>query len=327
MDELVFHVEDSHAGCRLDRYLCSVCPDISRSRIQSLIEENHVQVDGRHRKPSLKVKPSQRITIHIPDPTPVTIIPEPIPLSILYEDEHLVAVNKPRGMVVHPGAGVSSGTLVNALMAYCSDLSGIGGEIRPGIVHRLDRGTSGVILVAKDDCTHRGLSLQFTERQVKKIYRALVIGIPDWREKIMDAPIFRNPVQRKQMAIHPDGRAAVTHFNQLGSGDHSAYIQASPKTGRTHQIRVHLSALGFPVLGDELYGERANRKRVPAQLRARLKNMTGFCLHACQIEFCHPVTQETMIISAPEPDDFMEIFALANVVKWSETPGSTPLIN
>lgn len=324
MDKLIFNVDETQAGSRLDRYLSAMCPGMSRSRIQSLIEDDHVQVDGRRGKQSQKVKASQSITIKIPDPVTVDLLPESIPLSVLYEDEHLVAINKPRGMVVHPGAGVPNGTLVNAIMAYCTDLSGIGGELRPGIVHRLDRGTSGVILVAKDDSTHQGLSEQFCARTVSKIYHALVVGIPDWKEKVLDAPINRNPNQRKQMAIVPDGRAATTHFRHIGSGDQIAYIQAIPKSGRTHQIRVHISALGYPVLGDDLYGERGNRKRTPPHLKAHIREINGFCLHAYQIQFHHPITHANLVITAPDPEDFKNLVSLANIKMWSEHTDLTP---
>ena len=292
----------------MDRFLTSVLADHSRSQIQRLIKEGHIQVAGRDAKSNQPVKVGQDITVDVPEPIDPTPTAEALPLPIVYEDGDLIVVDKPAGMVVHPAAGHESGTLVNALLHHVDDLSGIGGEKRPGIVHRLDRGTSGLMVVAKHDRSHEELARQFQDREVEKEYIVLVWGEVMAGRRI-DAPIGRDPVNRKKMsavgARVRRSREAVTrivraeHFGRLLTLAHVAI-----HTGRTHQIRVHLSAIGHPVVGDSLYG--GVHRRVPGDLRA-LTHLERPFLHAARLAFAHPADGRRMEFTSPLPADLQHV--------------------
>ncbi len=307
------HVTGDRAGQRLDRMLCEAIAELSRARIQSLIEEGCVTVNGMAAKASYRGREGDVAVVSVPDVRPVDLVPENLGVPILYEDDDLVVVDKPRGMAVHPGAGVDHGTLVHALMFQCQNLSGIGGQLRPGIVHRLDRGTSGIMLAAKNDAAHERLARQFAERRIRKEYRAIVAGAPTWSEMDVDAPIARHPSERKKMGIVPTGRNARTLFRVMASGDRIALISARPFTGRTHQIRVHLVSLGFPVLGDTVYGKNAADRFRGTEIGIRLKRIDGFCLHARSLEFRHPVGLHEMRFEARMPDDMNGILMCGGI--------------
>jgi 23S rRNA pseudouridine1911/1915/1917 synthase len=298
-------VAEESDGLRLDRFLVSVLADQSRSQLQRLIKEAHVLVDGRAAKPNLAVKAGQAITIDIPDATDSAVAPEPLDLPIVYQDGDLVVVDKPAGMVVHPAAGHDTGTLVNALLHHITDLSGIGGEKRPGIVHRLDRGTSGLMVVAKNDAAHEELARQFHDREVEKEYIALVWGVVQAGRRI-DSPIGRDPANRKKMSAKARrSREAVTRIvraEHLNPGVTLAHIAIY--TGRTHQIRVHLSAIGHPIVGDPLYG--GVRRRVPGDLRPVLRLERPF-LHAARLVFKHPADGRRMEFTSELPDDLQRV--------------------
>jgi 23S rRNA pseudouridine1911/1915/1917 synthase len=284
-------------GSRLDSWLAREEDGISRARWQQLIKEERVTVDGATYKPNTSLKGGERITYTIPPPDLTELLPEDIPLDVLYEDGAIIAINKPAGMVVHPAPGHSSGTLVNALLHHCTDLGGIGGELRPGIVHRLDKDTSGVILVAKTDSALNGLQNQFKNRETKKYYEAIVTGVPSPSSGTINQPIGRHPTQRKKMQANArNGRNAVTHYETLQAFQDAAHLSVRIETGRTHQIRVHLASIGHPVLGDTLYGK---------QRTASLSIQAGRqMLHAKSITFTHPETGVEMTLSAPLAADF-----------------------
>lgn len=286
MDEIVAE----SAGERLDVFVARRMPALTRSRVQRLIEDGRVLVAGATAKASLRLEAGQAVTVDVPPPAPAAAQPEAIALDVLYEDADLLAINKPPGMTVHPGAGHASATLVNAILAQCDDLSGIGGVMRPGIVHRLDRDTSGVILVAKNDAAHQSLARQLKERTVEKTYVALVEGTPKPTEGIIDAPIARDPRRRERMAVIEGGRDAVTRYRVTERFEGASLVEAHPKTGRTHQIRVHLAAVGHAIVGDRVYG-----KASPFVARQ--------FLHARRVAFDHPRTGERMIIEAALPRD------------------------
>jgi 23S rRNA pseudouridine1911/1915/1917 synthase len=298
-------VAEESDGVRLDRFLVSVLADQSRSQLQRLIKEAHVLVDGRAAKPNLPVKTGQAVTVDVPDAIDSAVEPEPIDLPIVYQDRDLVVVDKPAGMVVHPAAGHDRGTLVNALLHHVTDLSGIGGEKRPGIVHRLDRGTSGLMVVAKNDAAHEELARQFQDREVEKEYVALVWGVVQAGRRI-DAPIGRDPSNRKKMSAKARrSREAVTRIvraERLNPGVTLARIAI--QTGRTHQIRVHLSAIGHPIVGDPLYG--GVRRRVPGDLRAVMRLERPF-LHAARLVFKHPGDGRRMEFTSELPDDLQRV--------------------
>jgi 23S rRNA pseudouridine1911/1915/1917 synthase len=298
-------VSEESDGVRLDRFLVSVLADQSRSQLQRLIKEAHVLVDGHAAKPNLPVRAGQAITVDIPDLSDAAVEPEPLDLPIVYQDRDLVVVDKPAGMVVHPAAGHDKGTLVNALLHHVTDLSGIGGEKRPGIVHRLDRGTSGLMVVAKNDAAHEELARQFHDREVEKEYVALVWGVVQAGRRI-DAPIGRDPANRKKMSAKARrSREAVTRIvraEQLNPGVTLARIAIH--TGRTHQIRVHLSAIGHPIVGDPLYG--GVRRRVPGDLRPVLRLERPF-LHAAKLVFKHPGDGRRMEFTSELPDDLQGV--------------------
>ena len=292
-------------GQRLDRYLVSVLADYSRSQIQKLIADGHVSV----RRPparavdaraNLQVHEGDQIVVDAPDAAPAAVTAEALPLDILYQDADLAVLNKPAGMVIHPGAGHGSGTLVNALLHHLTDLSGIGGELRPGIVHRLDRGTSGVMVIAKNDGAHQELSRQFHDREVEKEYIALVWGVVQAGRRI-DAAIGRDPANRKKMSARAKhAREAVTRITRAHHLPGLTLCQVAIHTGRTHQIRVHLSAIGHPIVGDSLYG--GVHRRVPGDIRAVQRLERPF-LHAARLAFTHPTEQRRMQFIAPLPAD------------------------
>jgi 23S rRNA pseudouridine1911/1915/1917 synthase len=300
-----FLVPKDSEGVRLDRFLVSVLPDQSRSQIQRLIREGHVDVAGHAARANMPVKIGQRISVLIPAPVDPETKPEALPLTILYEDHDIIVVDKPAGMVVHPAAGHASGTLVNALLHHVDDLSGIGGERRPGIVHRLDRGTSGLMVVAKHDAAHEELARQFREREVDKEYIGLVWGEVQAGRRI-DAPIGRDPVNRKRMSARARrSREAVT---RIVRADHLnpalTLVRMAIHTGRTHQIRVHASAIGHPIVGDPLYG--GIRRHVAGDIKAVMHLERPF-LHAAGLAFKHPADGRRMEFTSPLPDDLQRV--------------------
>jgi 23S rRNA pseudouridine1911/1915/1917 synthase len=303
---VILTVDEGEAGQRLDRWLAARLPEHSRARLKTLIESGHVRLDGRIVKASVKLRPGQRVEVKVPQPVPAEPQPEDIPLSVVYEDAQLLVVDKPAGLAVHPGAGRPSGTLVNALLRHVKDLSGVGGVLRPGIVHRLDRGTSGLLVVAKDDETHRALARQFAGRTVEKEYLALVLGVPAPRSGTLSAPIGRDPVHRKRMSVRaPRGRPALTRYEVVEAFEGAALLRVALHTGRTHQIRVHLAALGHPVAGDEVYGGR----RTPSSRRAReaLLPLERPALHAARLAFEHPSRHERLAFESPPPADIVGV--------------------
>jgi 23S rRNA pseudouridine1911/1915/1917 synthase len=306
---LTITVPEDSDGTRLDRFLVSVLPEHSRSQIQRLIKDGHVRVGGREAKANQPVKVGQQIAVEIPAPVDPVPQAEALPLPILYQDSDLIVVDKPAGMVVHPAAGHASGTLVNALLHHVDDLSGIGGEKRPGIVHRLDRGTSGLLVVAKNDAAHEELSRQFREREVEKEYVALVWGEVMAGRRI-DAPIGRDPSNRKKMSAEPSkrerrSREAVTRIVRAEHfGRTLTLANVAIHTGRTHQIRVHLSAIGHPIVGDPLYG--GVHRRVPGDLRA-VTHLDRPFLHAARLAFTHPSDERRMEFTSTLPDDLQRV--------------------
>ena len=309
LGELSFIVTTESGGQRLDRFLVSVLAERSRAQIQKLIADGHVSIAGpsaspRGAKSNLVVREGDRIAVELPEATPAAAVSEALPLEILYQDADVAVLNKPAGMVVHPGAGHASGTLVNALLHHLSDLSGIGGELRPGIVHRLDRGTSGLMVVAKNDAAHQELSRQFEDREVEKEYIALVWGVVQAGRRI-DAPIGRDPVNRQKMSSRARrARHAVTRITRAHHMPGLTLCQVAIHTGRTHQIRVHLSAIGHPIVGDPLYG--GVHRRVPGDIRAVQRLERPF-LHAARLVFTHPTEGRRMEFIAPMPDDLADI--------------------
>lgn len=297
-------VEAEHDGLRLDNFLTALLPDQSRSQIQRLIKEGHVQGPGRSPRPSTPVHAGQTFTIDMPPPAAVEALPEALPLRIVYEDPDVVVLDKPAGMVVHPAAGHSSGTLVNALLHHIKDLSGIGGELRPGIVHRLDRGTSGLMVVAKHDRAHEELSRQFRDREVEKEYVALVWGVVQAGRRI-DAPIGRDPANRQKMSTRARrARSAVTRVTFAHHFTGVSLVKVAIATGRTHQIRVHLNAIGHPIVGDPVYG--GVHRRVPANLRA-VQRLDRPFLHAARLSFTHPADGRRVDFDSPLPPDLQTV--------------------
>ena len=284
---------------RLDAFLADYFADLSRSRLQKLIKEGLVKVNDQMVKPSRPLEAGDEVQVLVPMAAPVDVKAENIPLDIVYEDDDVIVVNKPRGMVVHPAVGNYSGTLVNALLYHCKDLSGINGELRPGIVHRIDKETSGLIIAAKNDKAHRGLVEQWQTREVKRYYKALLHGSMGEPGGTVDAPIGRHPKDRKKMAVVPlAGRHAVTHYKILERFARYTLIQAKLDTGRTHQIRVHMQYLGHPVVGDIIYGPKG-----------RIAVKIGMLLHSASMEFRQPITGEIIKLEAPVPADFAEMLA------------------
>ncbi len=288
----------SQPGDRLDRYLTERLPDHSRSEIQRWIREGDVLVNQRSAKPSQRLNPADLINVAIPAPKPTTVEAEPIPLTILYEDDDLIAVDKPAGLVVHPAPGHESGTLVNAILHHCPDLKGVGGVQRPGIVHRLDKDTSGIILVAKNDKAHRHLQTQFKDRTIEKTYLALLIGQLEQRQGRIDAPIGRDPRHRKRMAITSAerGREAITEFEVEAYYGTTTLISAHLLTGRTHQIRVHFASISHPVIGDAIYGPRRDAHKLGRHF-----------LHAHRLRFHRPADDAILDLLSPLPPDLQAL--------------------
>jgi 23S rRNA pseudouridine1911/1915/1917 synthase len=313
VDRLEFDIAAEAAGQRLDRFLVSMLPEHSRSQIQKLIADGHVLITSPVRvqrgarqdvRANLVLHEGDRLAVAIPDAAPARAASEELPLTVLYQDNDLAVIDKPAGMVVHPGAGHASGTLVNALLHHMTDLSGIGGEMRPGIVHRLDRGTSGVMVVAKNDAAHQELSRQFEDREVEKEYIALVWGVVQAGRRI-DAAIGRDPDHRQKMSARAKhARHAVTRITRAHHMPGVTLCQVAIHTGRTHQIRVHLSAIGHPVVGDSLYG--GVHRRVAGDIRAVQRLERPF-LHAARLAFTHPREERRMEFTSPLPDDLMSV--------------------
>lgn len=293
-----FIVEKEEEGKRIDAYLAKK-EDISREHVQRIIKEENILVNGKKTKPAYKVQKNDKIALEEEQPKEIELKAQEIPIEIIYQDDDIIVVNKPKGMVVHPGNGNPDGTLVNSLMAICKDsLSGIGGEIRPGIVHRLDKDTSGVLVVAKNDKAHINLSNQIKNHEVEKTYIALVRGIVKENEATINMPIGRNKNDRKKMAVEKDGKEAITNFKVLERypKDNCTLLEVKIETGRTHQIRVHLSHIGYPVIGDEVYSNGKNKWGIKGQ-----------CLHAKKLKFKHPITGKEMEFEAELPDYFKDV--------------------
>lgn len=290
MDELKLKVETG--ADRLDKYLAENAP-LTRSRVKNAILSGEALVNGKAAKPGDKLRAGDVVTLRLEEPKQAAAAPEEIPIDIVYEDSFIAVVNKPQGMVVHPAPGNLSGTMVGALLFRIKDLSGIGGELRPGIVHRLDKDTSGLLVVAKNDAAHLSLSKQIAERSMKRVYAAIVHGNILKDEMTIDKPIGRSRRDRKKMAVDPAGRKAVTHVKVLERFGEFTFIEASLETGRTHQIRVHMASIGHPVAGDAAYGPKKPRLHENGQL-----------LHAKELKLRHPETNEQMVFYAPLPDYF-----------------------
>ena len=300
MEQREFIVEQETAGQRIDRFLSGEDTGLSRSALQALVAEGHVQCNGKAVAKSLKLKAGDTVLLEIPDAKPIEAVPQDIPLDIVYEDAHLLVVNKPKGMVVHPAPGNPDGTLVNALLYHCAgQLSGIGGAIRPGIVHRIDKGTSGLLVMAKNDAAHQALSAQFSVHSIHRVYHAIVYGNLKEDEGFVETYLGRDPRDRKKMAVVPQeasgARYAYTGWRVLERFGNFTYIACQLKTGRTHQIRVHMASIGHPLAGDAVYGPRNC-----------IKSLNGQCLHAKELGFIHPATQQWVQFDSPLPAYFTE---------------------
>lgn len=299
MQEFIFQITEEYDGERIDKCLSMLIDSLSRSFIQKIIKDEQVFVNGKTVKGSYAVKTDDEVLFQLPDSQKPDIEPENIPLDILYEDDDVIVVNKPKGMVVHPAAGHYSGTLVNALMYHCGDrLSGINGVMRPGIVHRIDMDTTGSIIICKNDIAHHSIAEQLKEHSIVRRYRAIVHGVLKEDEGTVNAPIGRHPVERKQMAInHKNGKEAVTHYKVLQRFNGYTYVECRLETGRTHQIRVHMASIGHPLLGDAVYGP----KKCP------FSKLEGQTLHAMILGFVHPKSQEYIETCAPLPEYFEKL--------------------
>ena len=302
MGYIIYTVPDDCEGIRIDKYLSEQSEDLTRTYIQKLIKENRLMVNNHSVKASYQVKTDDRVCLDVPPGQDPEILPENIPLDILYEDSHIIVVNKPKGMVVHPAAGHDSGTLVNALLYHCSDLSGINGILRPGIVHRIDKDTSGVLVCAKSDQAHQSLAEQLKIHSINRIYEAICIGTFKDVHGTVSGSIGRNPTNRKMMAINEkNGKPAVTHYEVINCYSGYSHIKCRLETGRTHQIRVHMASIHHPLLGDTLYGGRS------CSYKFHGKDLEGQTLHAKILGFNHPVTGNYMEFEAQLPDYFTEL--------------------
>jgi 23S rRNA pseudouridine1911/1915/1917 synthase len=322
-ERLTAEADESHAGIRLDRFLSAALPQLSRTRVQALIKEGQVAAGGTTIEDvKYRVKPGDRFTLAVPQAAEAALAPEAIPLNVVYEDDTLIVIDKPRGLVVHPGAGQPAGTLVNALIAHCGkSLSGIGGVARPGIVHRLDKDTSGLMVVAKTDQAHRALAEQFADHgrtgELERGYLALVWGAPSKPHGRIDAPIGRHPTSRTKMAVLPPekGRNAVTHWRVVETYGHgkdgpiASLLECWLETGRTHQVRVHLAHIGHPLIGDPLYGRgfKSKLKKLPQAARDKLAALDRQALHAERLVFVHPVSGTLLEFNSALPADLAEI--------------------
>lgn len=297
MEQREFVVEQETAGQRIDRFLSGEDTGLSRSALQALVADGHVLCNGRLVAKSLKLKTGDTIVLEIPDAKPIEAVPQDIPLEIVYEDEHLLVVNKPKGMVVHPAPGNPDGTMVNALLWHCAGrLSGIGGAIRPGIVHRIDKDTSGLLVVAKTDAAHQALTEQMSVHSIHRVYHAVVYGNLKEDTGFVEAPIGRDPKDRKKMAVtQQNSKYAYTGWQVLERFGNFTYIACKLKTGRTHQIRVHMASIGHPLAGDAVYGPKNC-----------IRSLNGQCLHAKELGFVHPATGEWMQFDSSLPDWFQD---------------------
>lgn len=309
-----FRVRAEEAGSRLDQLIVAQAPDLSRSRVQALIGEGRVTVEGVVRKASSRVRAGETVCLEIPPRPPVAFTPEAIPLEIVYEDEAVIVLNKPCRMVVHPASGHRTGTLIHGLLAHAPELSGIGSVQRPGIVHRLDKGTSGLLMVAKSDAAYQGLSRQLKARTVLRRYLALVWGRLPRDEGVMEGAIARHPRDRKRMAVVPaGGKPAVTRYRVVERFQEMSYIECRLQTGRTHQIRVHMAHVGHPVVGDDTYG-RWRQIKDPS-LRDLISGLGGFALHAATLGFSHPLGGQWLEFDAPLPAPFAQLLAYLMAVR------------
>ena len=298
----------AHAGWRLDRALADAVPTLSRERLKALIRGGAVAAEGKAlRDPALKVRGEEAIRVAVPEPAPAHNEPQDIPLTIIFEDEHLLVIDKPAGLVVHPAAGNFDGTLVNALLHHCGgSLSGIGGVARPGIVHRIDKDTSGLLVVAKTDVAHEGLAKQFAAHSIDRRYLAIVNGVPKVKQGAVEAPLARSAANRKKIAIVEGGRGkrAVTHWRRLDVLKDAALVECRLETGRTHQVRVHMASIGHPLVGDPVYG-RAGKTHGKILKELRFHRQA---LHAAELGFTHPATKHRLSFSSPMPPDMQELF-------------------
>ena len=294
MEPILLQTSEEDRGARLDAFLARAMEDLTRSAAAKAIEEGRVLVSGKVPSKSLKLTGNETIEFTPEEPAPIDAVPQDIPLDVVYEDDDVIVVNKPSGLVVHPAPGHPAGTLVNALLFHCgASLSGVGGALRPGIVHRIDRDTSGLIIAAKNDYAHQFLSAQLADHTLARTYECIVVGNLREDSGTVDAPIARDSRDRKRMAVVPGGRRAVTHWTVLARYPGYTHVQCRLETGRTHQIRVHMAYLGHPILGDTVYGAK---KPVPG--------LTGQCLHAVGLQFIHPRTKELVSLSCPLPGEF-----------------------
>ncbi len=294
MEPIRLRASEESKNQRLDAFLASSLDGLTRSQATRLIESGEVAVNGRAVSKSYKLAGGEDIAVTLPEPEPVEAVPQDIPLDVVYEDADVIVVNKPSGMVVHPAPGHPDGTLVNALLYHCAGtLSGIGGALRPGIVHRIDRDTSGLIIAAKNDAAHQYLSAQLADHTLARTYECIVVGKLREDRGTVDAPIARHPADRKRMAVVAGGREAVTHWEVIARYPGYTHVRCRLETGRTHQIRVHMAYIGHPILGDTVYGAK---KEVPG--------LTGQCLHAVGLRFLHPRTHEVVELSCPLPEEF-----------------------
>ena len=294
MEPILLRASEESKNQRLDAFLASSLDGLTRSQATRLIESGEVAVNGRAVGKSYKLAGGEDIAVTLPEPEPVEAVPQDIPLDVVYEDADVIVVNKPSGMVVHPAPGHPDGTLVNALLYHCAGtLSGIGGALRPGIVHRIDRDTSGLIIAAKNDAAHQYLSAQLADHTLARTYECIVVGKLREDRGTVDAPIARHPADRKRMAVVAGGREAVTHWEVIARYPGYTHVRCRLETGRTHQIRVHMAYIGHPILGDTVYGAKKE-----------VAGLTGQCLHAVGLRFLHPRTHEVMELSCPLPDEF-----------------------
>lgn len=294
MEPILLQTSEEDRGARLDAFLAHAMGNLTRSAAAKAIEEGRVLVSGKVPSKSLKLAGNETIEFTPEEPAPIDAVPQDIPLDVVYEDDDVIVVNKPSGLVVHPAPGHPDGTLVNALLFHCgASLSGVGGALRPGIVHRIDRDTSGLIIAAKNDYAHQFLSAQLADHTLARTYECIVVGNLREDSGTVDAPIARDSRDRKRMAVVPGGRRAVTHWTVLARYPGYTHVQCRLETGRTHQIRVHMAYLGHPILGDTVYGAK---KPVPG--------LTGQCLHAVGLQFIHPRTKELVSLSCPLPGEF-----------------------
>ena len=297
MEPILLKTTEEARGKRLDAYLADTLEELTRSAAANLIEAGAVLVDGKAAAKSYKIMGGETVEVTLPEPEPIDAAAQNIPLDVVYEDGDVIVVNKPSGMVVHPAPGHPDGTLVNALLYHCGEsLSGIGGALRPGIVHRIDRDTSGLIIAAKNDAAHQSLTSQLSDHTLGRTYECIVTGNLREDKGTVDAPIARHPTDRKKMAVVQGGRNAVTHWEVIARYPGYTHVRCRLETGRTHQIRVHMAYLGHPILGDTVYG---NKKEVPG--------LTGQCLHAVGLQFLHPRTGELVQLSCPLPEEFTKM--------------------